>query len=107
MNNNQQAPAKNKKTQTITKEQRATESSPYEFLEPLEEKVLRMRYGLSEEDDKALEYAVGASEDTRNRVTLMEAGNIAELDGNVPVANGANREALNDYVQRIDFKDFA
>lgn len=107
MNNNQQAPAKNKKTQTITKGQRAPESSPYEFLEPLEEKVLRMRYGLSEEDDKALEYAVGASEDTRNRVTLMEAGNIAELDGNVPVANGANREALNDYVQRIDFKDFA
>ncbi len=107
MSNQQQAPSTTKKTKTVTKEQRAPESSPYELLEPLEEKVLRMRYGLSEEDDKMLEYAVGASEDTRNRVTLMEAGNIAELEGNVPVAEGASREALNEAVQRIDFKDFA
>ena len=49
-----------------------------------------------------LEYAVGASEDTRMRVTLMEAGNISELDGDVPVAHDADRRVLNEYVKGLD-----
>ena len=98
---------KKSKTLITTRHAQAPEASPYELLEPIEEKVIRMRYGLSENDDKRLEYAVGASEDTRNRVTLMEAGNIAELDGIVPVASGANCYELNAFVQRIDLKDFA
>ena len=53
-----------------------------------------MRYGLSEADDKKLEYALGASEDTRIRVTLMEAGNIQALDGDVPVAAGTDPKGL-------------
>ncbi len=105
----QATPGTGKKTKTLTttRQNQAPETSPYELLEPIEEKVIRMRYGLSEGDDKRLEYAVGASEDTRNRVTLMEAGNIAELDGIVPVASGANCNELNAFVQRIDLKDFA
>lgn len=109
MKTTQATPGTGKKTKTLTttRQNQAPEPSPYELLEPIEEKVIRMRYGLSEGDDKRLEYAVGASEDTRNRVTLMEAGNIAELDGIVPVASGANCNELNAFVQRIDLKDFA
>ncbi len=109
MKTTQVSPGTGKKSNTLTttRPNQAPEVSPYELLEPLEEKVIRMRYGLSENDDKRLEYAVGASEDTRNRVTLMEAGNIAELEGIVPVANGANCNDLNHYVQQIDLKDFA
>lgn len=79
------------KTQTVQSKQ---ETSTYDLLEPLEEKVLRMHYGLSENDDKVLEYAVGASQDSRMKVTLMEAGNIADLKGNVPVAAGADKKIL-------------
>ena len=79
------------KTQTVQPKQ---ETSTYDLLEPLEEKVLRMHYGLSENDDIVLEYAVGASQDSRMKVTLMEAGNIADLKGNVPVAAGADKKIL-------------
>ena len=41
--------------------------------------------------------AVGASEDSRLKVTLMEVGNIADLGGNVPVAAGADRRVLRDF----------
>lgn len=75
------------------------ESTPYDLLEPVEEKVIRMHYGLSENDEKALEYAVGASEDTRMRVSLMEAGNIDALDADVPVCEGANQDDLRQLVK--------
>lgn len=81
---------------TAVKPQSET-TSTYELLEPVEEKVIRMHYGLSENDDKKLEYAVGASEDTRLKVTLMEAGNIIDLHGNVPVTAGANPRVLHDF----------
>ena len=75
------------------------ESSPYDLLEPVEEKVIRMHYGLSENDEKALEYAIGASEDTRMRVSLMEAGNIDALDAQVPVCDGADLDVLRQFVK--------
>ena len=79
-----------------------TEPAPYDLLEPIEEKVIRMHYGLSEADDKSLEYAVGASEDTRMRVSLMEAGNIAELDAEVPIAENADRQVLREFVKGLE-----
>ncbi|MCL2325140.1 MAG: hypothetical protein FWC40_01350 [Proteobacteria bacterium] len=82
---------------------RTTEQSPYKLLEPFEEKVIRMRYGLSELDDKTIEYAVGASEDTKLRVTLMEAGNIVELDAQVPMSSQASEENLRQLLH--EFKD--
>ena len=93
-----------KKVETVTKTQSrpSAPEAPYELLEPLEEKVIRMRYGLSEEDSKELEYAVGASEESRERLGLMEANNIAELDGEVPVQEGANKEVLRTLVQSYD-----
>ena len=36
------------------------------------------------------------------RVSLMEAGNIAELDGDVPVVEGASREVLGEFVKGLD-----
>ena len=79
-----------------------TEPAPYDLLESIEEKVIRMHYGLSEADDKSLEYAVGASEDTRMRVSLMEAGNIAELDAEVPIAENADRQVLREFVKGLE-----
>lgn len=94
--------AKITRTTTTVEPARKQETTPYELLEPVEEKVIRMHYGLSEDDDKALEYAVGASEDSRMRVSLMEAGNISELDGEVPVAQGADRKVLREFVKSFD-----
>ncbi len=90
------------RTSTTVAPAKKPETTPYELLEPVEEKVIRMHYGLSENDDKALEYAVGASEDTRMRVSLMEAGNIAELDAEVPVAKGTDRQILREFVSGLD-----
>lgn len=72
-------------------------------LTPLEEKVIRMLHGLGEEDSKVLEFAVGASEDARLRLTLMEAHNVAELDGEVPVdrANPAAAALAQDITARF------
>lgn len=65
-------------------------------LTPLEEKVIRMLHGLGEDNDKALEFAVGASADARMRLTLMEAHNIAspELSDGIPTdTRSANGDA--------------
>jgi len=70
-------------------------------LTPLEEKVIRMLHGLSEGDDKVLEYAVGASEDARARMALMEAYSIAELDGVCPIAEDAPLAVLDGVVERF------
>ena len=89
-------------TTTSVMPSRQAEPAPYDLLEPIEEKVIRMHYGLSEADEKSLEYAVGASEDTRMRVSLMEAGNIAELDAEVPIAEHADRQVLREFVKGLD-----
>ncbi len=101
------SPKKQAKVATIEKQMASHEASSYDFLEPMEEKIIRMHFGLSEADDKMLEYAVAASEDTRNRVSLMEAANIADLEGNVPVSEGHSGAELNAFVQQFDFKEFA
>lgn len=41
-------------------------------LTPEEEKTLRMAHGLTEADDHVLSFALGASEDTRLKLALME-----------------------------------
>lgn len=61
-------------------------------LTPEEEKVIRMRHGLSEDDSRVLEFAVGASQDAKMRLALMEACNIADLDGEVPLAATCSNE---------------
>lgn len=89
------------KKQSLTQERGGGAERSYDFLEPIEEKVLRMHYGLSEKDDKALEYAVGASEDSKLRVGLMEADNIVALDGNCPMQQGTDKEVLLTVVSKI------
>jgi hypothetical protein len=55
-------------------------------LTPTEEKVIRMLHGLSEPDDAPLEFGIGASPDTMLNLALVEANNIVQLDGQVPVS---------------------
>lgn len=91
------------KTTTKTVEKKKKEArQPYDFLEPEEEKVIRMRYGLSEKDDKYIEYALGASQDSKSRLTLMEIANIDELDADVPIAQNADPEKLKNLVDSIN-----
>lgn len=89
-------------TSTTVVTAKKTEPAPYDLLEPIEEKVIRMHYGLSESEEKSLEYAVGASEDARMRVSLMEAGNISELDAEVPIAANSDRQVLRDFVKGLN-----
>lgn len=91
-------------THTTTEVTPAKKNAPsiYNLLEPAEEKAIRMHYGLSENDDKILDYAVGASEETRLRVSLIEAGSISDLNANVPVAEGADRTVLREFVKSFD-----
>ena len=59
---------KNTTTTTVTEETVET----FEGLMPEEEKALRMLHGLSEPDDHALQFALGANEDTAAKLALME-----------------------------------
>lgn len=41
-------------------------------LTPQEEKVVRMTHGLSEDDSRALQFALGADEETRMKLAMIE-----------------------------------
>lgn len=93
------------RVETTESTQTRTQSgdSSLSTLTPLEEKVIRMLHGLGEEDSKVLEFAVGASEDARLRMALMEAHNVAspELEGEVPADRSlASAETLVQDVMR-------
>lgn len=55
-------------TSTVTEE---TDGN-MEALTPQEEKVIRMLHGLSEDDAHSLKFALGADDDTRARLAMME-----------------------------------
>ncbi|OIP30851.1 MAG: hypothetical protein AUK47_23970 [Deltaproteobacteria bacterium CG2_30_63_29] len=76
-------------------------------LTPEEEKAIRMRYGLSEDDSRVLEFAVGASQDAKMRLVLMEACNIADLDGEVPLAAACSTEdpRVKDVIDRFSGRE--
>lgn len=61
-------------TTTTTTTERATDMMPgsLDILTPQEEKALRMLHGLTEGDDHVLKFAVGASEETTQRLALIE-----------------------------------
>ncbi len=77
----------------------------FSTLEPMEEKVIRMLHGLGEADQSLLEFAVGASEDARQRLVLMEAHNVADLSGDVPLSADASDELVQDIVARFTDRD--
>lgn len=101
---------RNPKTQQQPQRQRVAvvETSPDKAgiltLTPEEEKVIRMRYGLSESDDAWLSFGVGASADTMLNLAMVEANNIVQLDGEVPVSGGEfaapAREAIASLIAR-------
>ena len=61
-----------------------SERKPAERLTPLEERVIRMLHGLSEDSDAPLVFAEGASIDTNHRLALMEANNLDYLHDQAP-----------------------
>jgi len=98
------------RTKTRTKVEvdtdQAARGSNLSTLTPQEEKVIRMLHGLSEDDTRALEFAVGASKDARQRLALMEAYNIAELEGNIPLdSNATSKAALDGIVEQFQGRD--
>ena len=59
--------------ETSTETQEATSTDAGFKLTPLEEKVIRMRYGKSLKGQEALEFAAGASLETRLKLALIES----------------------------------
>jgi cell wall assembly regulator SMI1 len=65
---------KNQKTSvtTTTEETREQSEASLDALTPQEEKVVRMIHGLSEEDSRALQFALGASDDAQMKIAMIE-----------------------------------
>lgn len=65
---------KNQNTTVTTTTEEAREQSPasLEALTPQEEKVVRMIHGLSEDDSRALQFALGASDDAQMKIAMIE-----------------------------------
>ena len=65
---------KNQKTSvtTTTEETREQTEASLDALTPQEEKVVRMIHGLSEEDTRALQFALGASDDAQMKIAMIE-----------------------------------
>ena len=57
---------------TTTETREATATPDFDVLTPEEEKVLRMLHGLSEENTHLLKFALGADEEVRLRLAMME-----------------------------------
>ncbi|RAL22154.1 hypothetical protein DL240_09875 [Lujinxingia litoralis] len=57
---------------TTTETARSKSDTRLDVLSPQEEKVLRMLHGLSEEDSHELKFALGADEETRLKLAMME-----------------------------------
>ena len=58
---------------TTTTEQTVDDAdTSLEGLSPTEEKVVRMLHGLSEDDSRALEFGLGASEEARGKLAMIE-----------------------------------
>ena len=66
---------------TVTvREQEESEETSFEGLTPEEEKVIRMRHGLSEDGSHRLKFALGADEESRAKLALMEKNLIDTFD---------------------------
>ncbi len=61
-----------KKITTTTVTQETTQTQTTEGLSPTEEKVVRMLHGLTEEGSSTLEFALGANDETKAQLALME-----------------------------------
>ncbi len=59
-------------TRTRTQDENGAEEAEASFLTPEEERVVRARHGLSEDDDHELNFALGADEETEARLEELE-----------------------------------
>ncbi|RVU43639.1 hypothetical protein EA187_12495 [Lujinxingia sediminis] len=73
---------------TTTETSRSKSDTRLDVLSPQEEKVLRMLHGLGEEDTHELKFALGADEETRLKLAMMERELHEALAPNGPIAAG-------------------
>jgi hypothetical protein len=59
-------------TETTTRTTTETEGTE-EVLTPLEEKVIRARHGLDEDDDHELQFGLGADDETKQALARLES----------------------------------
>lgn len=75
---------------TTTEQAQENDGASLEALTPREEKVLRMLHGMSEDDSRKLQFALGADEETRMKLAMIEDQLLAfisgEDDGEDPVS---------------------
>lgn len=57
---------------TTTEQAQDNGEASLEALTPREEKVLRMLHGMSEDDSRKLQFALGADEETRMKLAMIE-----------------------------------
>jgi hypothetical protein len=94
----------NSSTVTVTESEEITETTPEEpikeaALSPEEEKVIRMLYGKSLKGQEALEFGVGASMETREKLALIEASLLEAFEAGAlepDPRTGAPRSVLTD-----------
>ncbi len=72
MSENKNQHQKNTSVVTTTETEVVQKPQELEVLTAEEEKVLRMLHGLSEEGSHELKFALGADEELRHRLTLLE-----------------------------------
>ena len=75
--------SKKKPSSTTTTTEGASEEaeSSLEGLTPTEEKVIRMRRGLSEDDNRELEFGLGAGEEAQMKLAMIEQQLVDQMSG--------------------------
>ncbi len=102
-------------TTTSTETEPAGESTD-EILTPQEEKVVRARHGLEEDDDHELSFGLGASDEAREKMARLEqflvgafqerqTGRVYFSDVDAEVAEPDDAEAKNKIVEALDDED--
>ncbi len=81
---------------TTTEQETAASENSLEALTPLEEKVIRMSRGLSEDDTQRLQFGLGADQDTMAKLAMIEkqmVDAVAQAEVVSPVEEGRQTPA--------------
>lgn len=73
---------------TETRSADAERDTSLQALTPQEEKVLRMAYGMSEDDSRALQFGLGADEETRLKLAMIEGQLLRCLESPQEMSDG-------------------
>lgn len=73
---------------TVTRSADAEQETSLQALTPQEEKVLRMAHGMSEDDSRALQFGLGADEETLLKLAMIEGQLLRCLESPQEVVEG-------------------